>query len=221
MITTKAYKFKTEFCKELNIPLCQAERRLDDLLDWLTNFYDFEFLRGRPNRILITKVIEEYEPMPAKWVKRQETTEQKKKDYEDFTLAALGTEFKPNSKSKIARDAIAQFGRTKYNHMNPKSVAERYVKEPFDKYGETNNEKLWVYYSTYTPLGERELEHWRAILADKKIGETEAANAFYRQEQGEDISKEKQYYKEALEIFESIYFDRPVLVKKWRANIFQ
>lgn len=219
MITTKIYKFKSEFCKELNIPANQYDRKQNDLLQWLNNFYIYELLPGNPIRIQIKEVIGEYSPMPRKLPKQEELTSQKKKDYEDFTIAALGTEFKPNSKSRIARDAIAQFGRAKYNHINPKSVAERYVKEPFDKYGETNNEKLWVYYSTYAPLGERELEHWRAILADKKIGETEAANAFYRQEQGEDISKEKQYYKEALEIFESIYFDRPVLVKKWRANI--
>ena len=38
MIENKVYEFKKEFCKELNIPMNQAERRLNELLEWLKNY---------------------------------------------------------------------------------------------------------------------------------------------------------------------------------------
>lgn len=61
MIETKIYKFKEEFCKELSIPLNQANRRQKELLEWLTNFYDYEFLPGNPIRIIIKEIIGKYE----------------------------------------------------------------------------------------------------------------------------------------------------------------
>ena len=56
----KLYKFKEEFCVELGIPKNQVERRLDELLNWLGNFYDFEFKKGRPHCIVIKEIIGEY-----------------------------------------------------------------------------------------------------------------------------------------------------------------
>ena len=56
----KIYKFKEEFCKELGIPNCQVERRLNDLIDWLSNFYEFEFKKGRPYTIIVTEIIGDY-----------------------------------------------------------------------------------------------------------------------------------------------------------------
>ena len=113
-----------------------------------------------------------------------ETTIEKKKDYELFTIAALGTEFKPNSKARIARTAIDEFGYNKYGHTNSEAVSKRFIKEPFDKYGETNNTSVWVWYSNYTPLPKDVLDSWREIMREEHISEAEAANAFYRQEQG-------------------------------------
>ena len=56
----KLYKFKEEFCVELGIPKNQVERRLDELLNWLGNFYYFEFKKGRPHCIVIKEIIGEY-----------------------------------------------------------------------------------------------------------------------------------------------------------------
>ena len=56
----KLYRFKEEFCVELGIPKNQVERRLDELLNWLGNFYDFEFKKGRPHCIVIKEIIGEY-----------------------------------------------------------------------------------------------------------------------------------------------------------------
>jgi hypothetical protein len=54
------YAFKKEFCKILKIPDNQAERRLSELLDWLTNYFDFEFYKGNPHRIFIKKIYGDY-----------------------------------------------------------------------------------------------------------------------------------------------------------------
>ena len=60
MIENKIYKFKEEFCKELGIPQNQYNRRMDSLLEWLKNFFDYEYLPGNPIRIHIKEIIGEY-----------------------------------------------------------------------------------------------------------------------------------------------------------------
>ena len=212
------YKLKEEFFKEHNITEHQWKRRKEELLEWLKEFYNYKIIPGNPLTIEIIEEYGKYRPLPRKKYNPTERQQQKKKDYEIFTIAALGAEFKPNSKSKISRDAIDSFGYEKYGHLSQKKVAERYVKEPFDKNAETNGNNVWVYYDTYRPMSEEVVEKWRMILREEKIGEQEAANAFYRQEQGEDVSVEKGYYKKAVERFQREYHGTPVLVKEWRLN---
>lgn len=103
MIEKRVYLFKEEFCKELKIPTNQYDRNKDRLLEWLTNFFDFDYLPGRPIRIHIKEIYGEYQQLPRKSPKQDELNKQKKEDYEKFTIAALGTEFKPNSKMRVAR----------------------------------------------------------------------------------------------------------------------
>lgn len=213
------YKFKEEFCAELKIPQNQCNRRQQELLDWLTNFFDYEILYGNPIRIIINEIYGEYQPLPRKAPIQTELNQKKEEDYTNFTIGALGTEFKPNSKSKIARDAIDNFGETKYYHTSIRAVAQRFIKSPFDKYGETNNHKIWVMYSDYTPLKNELLEEWRKILKEEHISEEEAACAFYKQAQGEDVEKELGYYKKAIARFKEKYSDTPVLVKEWKLKV--
>lgn len=170
---------------------------MNDLLEWLKNFFDYEFYDGKPKRILIKEVYGDYSPLPRKVPSQEALTAEKKEKYTNFTIASLGTEFKPNSQSKVAREAIEDFGKKLYNHTNARAVAERFVREPFKTYGESDNKKVWVWYSTYKKIDNAILEEWRNILREEHIAEDEAANAFYRQEQGEDISVEKGYYKNA------------------------
>lgn len=218
MIELKTYDFKQEFCPLIGITKYQMDRRKNDLLNWLKFFFNYKITGGSPITIAIYEQYEEYQPMPRK-VDYEEEKKKKEEDYKTFTIAALGTNFKPNSKSKIARDAIDNFGRFRYNHNNIKAVVERYVKKPFDQYGETNNNKVWVWFSTYEPLNDQSLSEWRQILEKRKIAETEAANAFYKEQQGEDITKEKNAYKQALEDAKELFCDTPVLVKEWRAAV--
>ena len=219
IISGGLYKFKEEFCKAVGISRYAYDKRYEELLEWLKNFYDYEIIGTRPVLIKIIEIIGDYKPLPRKAYdsKARETLQQeKKKDYEEFTIKALGDEFKPNSKSKIAREAIAAFGDEKYGHYSKEGVVRRYIREPFDTYGETNNNNLWVYYSSYRPLESDVLQEWRTILTEERIDEAEAANAFYRQAQGENIDKEINYFKKALERFKTKYHDTPIRVKEWR-----
>lgn len=210
------YEFKKEFCALLNIPNNQVDRRQGELLAWLSNFFEFDFYNSKPKRIVIKEIYGEYQPMPRKVPSQEALTADKKERYTQFTIASLGTEFKPNSQSKIAREAIDAFGFELYHHTNQESVVRRYIKDPFYKYGESNNLKIWVWYSSYEPLGKEVLDDWHVIMTNEHISTEEAANAFYRQEQGEDISKEKSYYKKAMARFKEKYHDIPVLVESWK-----
>ena len=213
MITPGVYEFKTEFWKLTGITKHQWENRREDLLEWLKNFYDYELLEGRPLRIVIKEVEGEYRPLPRKV---QDLTEEKKNRYTNFTISSLGSEFKPNSKAKTTREALSAFGKKDYGHENIQSISKRYVGPAFDRYGETNNIKHWVWYSTYEPLDDKTLVHWRNIMREEHISEEEAANAFYCQESGEDISRAKGYFKMARDRLKMEYGDSAILVADWR-----
>lgn len=192
----------------------QWNTRHEDLLNHLQEYMDITETKtetGSYKYEVKGELPDSIPPLP-----RKSQLKQKKKDYEDYTIKALGTEFKPNSKSKIAREAIADFGNKKYGHTSQRSVVERYIKEPFDKYGENDGNKYWCYYDSYEILSDDIVAEWREILAEEHISEREAANAFYRQQQGEDISKEKGYYRNALDRFKEKYGSTPILVGKWK-----
>lgn len=216
MIEPGTYNFKEEFWQMLNINQGQWARRKTDLLLWLENFFDYELLEGRPLRIKILEVYGEYQPLPRKV--KETNMEQKVSDYEKFTIAALGTEFKPNSKSKVAREAIQSFGQERYGHTSQRAVTERFIKPAFDKYGESDGIHKWVWYSTYVELDEATLADWRNIMEEEHISEQDAANAFYKQEQGEDISKEKSYFAAARARFKDKYRECPILVESWKVR---
>lgn len=205
--------------KELNekysIPKNQWNSRHSELLDHLQEYMDITEIKSEKGRYSYKVNGELPDSIPPL---KKSLVEQKKRDYEDYTIKALGTEFKPNSKSKIAREAIADFGSEKYGHYSQESVVRRYVKEPFDKYGESDGNKYWCYYDSYEVIPTDVIADWRMILAEEHISEQEAANAFYREQQGEDVSKEKNYYKNALNRFKEKYGSIPVLVSKWKVR---
>lgn len=111
MIENKTYLFKDEFCQELNIPMNQAERRLNELLDWLKIFFDYDFIKGKgtPHIITIKEQYCEYEPLLKKASKVPEMTA----FYEQETDHII--QYKPrNSGSNIARQIV--YHNNKYNH---------------------------------------------------------------------------------------------------------
>lgn len=216
MIEPKIYNMKEELFPLLNIPLNQYKARKQDLLVWFKNFFDYEIMNGKPIRIKIVEVYGEYQPLPRKL--SITNYEDKVKDYDTFTIASLGTEFKPNSKSKVAREAIEAFGEEKYGHTSVEAVTKRFVKPAFEKYGESDGIHKWVWYSTYKELDSDTLARWRQIMGEEHISEQEAANAFYKEQQGEDISKEKGFFKNARARFKEEYGSTPILIESWRVK---
>lgn len=188
----------------------------DELLSFLNEYMRIEEVKTSTGRFSYNIYEEELPKSIPIFSKVRYSKKEKQKEYEEFTIAALGTEYKPNSQRKIARDAIQSFGKTKYQHRSPEMIAKRYIKKSFNKYGESNEKYVWVDYETYKPLTEEQKILWLTILKDEKIDESAAANAFYREQQGEDISEEKGYYKKALEKFIEKEHTIPVRVKEWR-----
>lgn len=215
MIKPGTYVLKTEFFDALGIKQRQWERRREDLLCWLNLFFEYELIGKKPIQIEIKRVIKEYESLPRKGYDKI-VSEEKEKDYEEFTYDALGEEFKPNSKSRVARNAIKSFGLKKYNHTSVEAVAKRYVKPAFEKYGENDGNQIWVWYTTYEEPDADVVARWRRLLAEYKIDEQAAAKAFYKQQNGEDISEEIGFYKQAQCAFKAEFGDILVLVKKWK-----
>ena len=211
----KVYDLKEEFFKLTGITMYQFRNRKEELFEWLHEFYDYELYEGRPIRIHIKEVMGEYKPLPRK-VNSKELTEQKITKYTTFTIAALGTEFKPNSKARVAREAMLDFGYEDFGHTSVPAVTRRYVGPAMERYGEHNNKYQWVYFLNYEPLDSEVLKQWAEILREERISEEEAANAFYRLAEGEDISQEKQAYKKAQMRFKEIYGTIPVKVPQWR-----
>lgn len=205
--------------KELNekysIPKNQWNLKHDELLNHLQEYMDIIEIKTEKGRYSYEVKGELPDLIPPL---KESLIEQKKKDYEKYTIKALGTEFKPNSKSKIAREAIIDFGSEKYGHTSQESVVKRYVREPFDKYGVSDGNKYWCYYDTYEPLTAEAIAEWRTILVEEHISEKEAAYAFYKAQQGEDITKERNYYKNALRRFKEKYDSIPVLVSRWKCG---
>lgn len=215
MILPGTYELKEQLFPLLHISKSQWDRRKKDLLAWFENFFEYELLdTKRPMLIVITEVYGEYEPLPRQ-VKIASKAEKMAK-YEEFAIAALGTEFKPNSKTRIARKAIDAFGRNQYKHESARSVANVYIKPAVDKHGECNNQYHWCLYSTYEPMNDTMVARWRLIMEEEKISEREAANAFYRHAEGEDISKELSFYKKAQDRFAEEFGDIPVRLADWR-----
>jgi hypothetical protein len=215
VIEKGVYDLKNELFPLLGISIGQYKRRREDLMDWLKEFYDYDMLAGRPLKIHITEVYGEYQPLPRK-VSSNELQQEKIKDYEDYVKSILTPEYQYMTKRKISREAIAEFGNIKYGHLNQDAVARRYVGPALNKYGEEDKAKYWVWYSSYLPLDDAELEHWRNILREEKISEQEASNAFYRYAQGQDISAELGYYRNAMDRIIAEKGDRPILSTRWR-----
>lgn len=152
-------------------------------------------------------------------VPRKTNREEKEKDYEAFVIKALGTEFKYNSQAKIAREAIKDFGKKKYQHTNPKGVAQNYVSKPFKKYAEEEKDsRTWVWYRTYTPLDDAAKDRWIEILRQEHISEEDQLDAFRRGADGENIDEEYNYYNIARRRFADEFGDFAIKVPKYKCK---
>jgi hypothetical protein len=206
---------RSQLSKRYNITRNSWERRHDELLEYLSEFISIkEVLDAKSKRYVYEINEDELPDIPQ--IPRKSQMEEKIKDYSDFTIASLDIDFKPNSKRRIAKNAIYNFGLEKYHHSSDEAVARRFISPIMESKGEHNNTLIWVYYDTYEPIEKADLEYWRNVLDEEKINEREAANAFYRYAEGEDVSEEVSSYQRAIKRFKEKYGTVPVRVYSWR-----
>lgn len=207
---------RKQIIEKYSIPRSTFDQRHDDLLEHLKDFMDITEYRSDTGRyeyrIKDAQLPAYIPPLP-----RKSKMAQKKKDYENYVVAALGDEYKYNSMAKVARDAIEDFSNEKYGHKNQEAVAKRYVAKPFKEHGVSlENSQHWVWYKTYEEIPEDIIEDWHFIMREQKIDEEQQAQAFRDYANGKDISEQVEFYKTALDLFREKYGDIPVKVKKWK-----
>lgn len=199
---------RKQIIEKYSIPRSTFYQRHDDLLEHLKDFMDITEYKNDTGRyeyrIKDTQLPARIPPLP-----RKSKMAQKKKDYENYVVAALGDEYKYNSMAKVARDAIEDFSNKKYGHKNQEAVAKRYVAKPFKEHGVSlENSQHWVWYKTYEEIPEDIIEDWYFIMWEQKIDEEQQARAFRDYANGKDISEQVEIYKTALDLFREKYGER-------------
>lgn len=219
MVENKIYLFKEEFMPLLGITNYQYKYRKDDLMNWLKDFFNYEILKGKPIRINIIEQFGEYEALPKQG--QEKITQQKQKDYEDYVIEHLPQEFTPMSKTRMACNAINDFGKEKYKHNSPEAVSKRYVGPAMNTHGVRTEERYWCWYKTYEQLPQEIVDEWRAILSKWKCTEQEVYAAFCAKHASHDdaeMIRVEGAFKSALFDFKSKYNDNIVFIPKWKIN---
>lgn len=205
---------RTQLSKKYGITEYAWKNRHDELIEYLREYMDITEHESDTHRFSYEIKGEMPESIPK--IPRKSQRGEKVEDYSVYVRGHLPYEFQPYSKSFMARKAIDDFGRDKYSHNSSKYITQAFVSPAMNKYGEHNDENVWVDYRTYEPLTDEQMSIWMEILRQQKIGEKEAANAFYADAQGEDISDAKNRFQIARKIFQNQFGFLPVRVNKWR-----
>lgn len=206
---------RTELSKKYNITRGQWQNRHDDLLDWINDFFSIEEVKeGRYYYYLIPDdALDSIPTLPRKSNKKEKIT-----DYENYVINNLPQNFAPLSKSKMSRDAIDDFGYEKYKHTSYKAVTERYVGPAMDKHGEHTDNMVWVDAATYSPLSKEQEDYLHQCFSHVHLSELEMVNAFKKYAQEQDISKELNSFRSAINMFKEYYNFRPISVYEWKVK---
>lgn len=191
------------------------ERRHDEVMIYLNEFMN---VTERCDKKRYYYDIEGEVPESIPKMPRKSNMAQKIADYTEYTIAALGTEFKPNSKVRIAQDAIDDFSYEKYGHYCKQTVARRFVGPVMDEKGEKSKDMYWVDYNTYEIITDEQLIRLKELFKQERITEKEMANAFIKSQQGEDISQESTSFQRAISLFKDEFGFTPIKVYQWRVK---
>ena len=207
---------RKELTEKSHITRSVWERRHDDLLDWINDFFSIVEIKEN-NRYYYE--VPDVLPDSIPKLPRKTNSAEKIADYEQYVIDNLPQEFEPNSYVRIAREAIFDFGSEKYSHYGAETVARRYVKPAMDEYGEHSAYKVWVNPNDYVMLTKEQEEYRHECfiqnhLTDKKLQEIGSDSLEGIQPSQED----KEYYQKAMERFIDKYGFRPILVYSWRAK---
>lgn len=207
---------RTELSDKLNITAGQWRNRHDDLLDYLNDFMSIvEIKEGRYYYYEVDELPEEIPPLP-----RKNQTKEKIVDYEQFTKNTLTVEFQPTSQTKIAREAIKDFGKKKYNHTNSKTIGVRYVKPALNKYGVHSERRVWVNSRDYHRITEEQEEFLHSCFRSVDFDDQQRLSAFdeHLRNNTEITSEERGKWNTAITSFQEKYAFTPISVFEWRVK---
>lgn len=205
---------RSELTKKYNLTKNAWDKRHDELLDWLNDFFPVKEIQWKNGYYYYEVPDELPESIPK--LPRKTNMQQKVSEYEQYVVSHLPKEPTPLSKAKMSRDAMADFGTDKFGHTHEESVSRRYVGPAMDKHGEHSDKMIWVNYKTYDLLTEEEERCLHEYFREEHLTELEMANAFKKYAQKEDISKELNSYNTAVDKFIERYGFRPISVYRWR-----
>ena len=204
---------RSQLTKKYNITRGQWQNRNDDLLDYLNDF--FPIVEIKEGRYFYYEVPDDL-PDSIPKLPRKTNRAEKIADYEQYVIDNLPDVPTPLSKSKMARDAIDDFGYEKYHHTSYKAVSERYVGPAMNKHGEHSIKMVWVDVNTYIPLTQEQEDFLHDCFQQAHLSELEMANAFKKYAQEQDISEEIDNFNKAIEVFKARFDFRPITVYEWQ-----
>ena len=204
---------RSQLTKKYHLTEGMWRNRHDDLLDHLNDFFSIkEIKEGRYYYYEVPDELpDNIPPLP-----RKNNKQEKIKDYERYVVDNLPDKPTPLSKSKMARNAINDFGYEKYGHYSYKSVSNIYVSPAMEKHGTHGMKMVWVDVNTYLPLTQEQEDFLHECFRQVHLSELEMANAFKKYAQEQDISKEIDNFNKAIEMFKARFSFRPITVYEWQ-----
>lgn len=209
---------RNEINQKYNISKSTWERRHDDLLEWLNDF--FPIVEIKENNRYYYEVPDEL-PDEIPKLPRKTNKQEKVKDYDNYVEDHLPIEFAPMSKAKMSRDAIADFGYEKYGHKSQEAVCKVYVGPAMERLGEKGKLIKWVNYYTYEELTPEQEEYRHQCFSNNNITEEIVAEFGWEIIQSGIIDNKKvesmrERYQNAIKQFKLKYDFTPVRTNDWR-----
>ena len=205
---------RTELNKRYNISHNTWDRRHDDLLDYLQDFMDIVEVKEK-NRYYYDIEGELPEVIPPLPRKSNKTIKIQK--YRDYTKMHLSEDYEPNSKSRVSRMAIKDFGMKEFNHHSVPAVTQRYVGPVMDEFGEHTDHNYWVNYDNYTLMTKEQIDYLKKCFSENNLTDDQMETIAVKALNNQMPPKKQQLeYQMAVDQFRSKYGFIPVKVPKWR-----
>lgn len=212
--------------KKCGLSTAQWKRNHDKIIQYLSDYFSvFVEEKTDGNRYYYLIEYEGEWPEIPKFNAKQFNKQQREQDYEEFVKGNLPNEFAPESKARMSRVAIREFGNKKYRHCSSQAVAERYVGPAMEKFGEKSGVKVWVNHKTYVKLDEKQREFLKECFERFDLPEAKRAkildqvcSAIQNGETNVQSLIPLNTYQQVLDAFKQRYDFIPIVIDEWRAK---
>lgn len=208
---------RSQLNKRYGLKPNQWRDRHDDVMKYLQGFMDITEQvsdTGRFKYVIEGDLPEKgsIPPLPRRGYDAEE-------DYVDFIIKDLGTEYRPNSKTREAKRAILEFAGSKYGHTSEEYVRKNYAGPAMDRYGEKSGKRVWVDTRDYSPLNEQQLSFLQENL-DKQCPYTrKELLTMVGQKQEFELAQVRGNFGKVLNEFKDKYGFMPYCAQEWKAKL--